>query len=374
MTSPAATEVGSTLPTVEIPAQRDPGALLFDGGIVHIDLTIEDDAWQALEADPRSWVPAHVAIQGFPDVDTAVRLKGNGSFQPIGEKPSWKLDLGRFVEDSEIDGLDELVLNNMVTDPSGMREHLAYEVYRHLGVPAPRTRHAELFVNGERKGTYLLLEDADGRFLSRWFDDNDGPFYEMFDVELTPAGVWQLDHDGGPDDRSVLMALAELLEDPDVLLSEEGAEYLDIDSFAAYFGTSGVIGQFDAYPYSFPGDDVFLYVNPETEKIHMLPHGGDETFSDPERPADFVFGMLAVRCLEDPVCEARFDAAVWAAVDALDDLSLTLEMDRLADELPVERMAHNAPYTWVEVETAREDVEAFIRDRRERIERMPGID
>jgi len=378
-TDTGSTDTGSdtdtpTGDTGEAP-EIDPGAVLFGGTVpLRVDLEMEEYALESLTAAPTAWVPASIEIEGFPNVSAAVRLKGNGSFQPISDKPSFKVDLDRYHEGNELDGLDDLVLNNMVTDPSGYREHIAYEVYRQMGIPAPRTRHVEVFVNKERRGTYLLLEDADGRFLSRWFEDNDGPLYEMFDVELTPAGVWQLDHDGGPDDRSVLMGLAEVLADPNTRLTVEGAQYLDIESFVAYFGASGVIGQFDAYPYSFPGDDIYLYVNPTTGLIHILPHGGDETFRDTDRPADYVFGLLAVRCLEDPVCEDRFDDAVWATLDRMDAMGIDEELNQLAIDVSAVHMAHFMDADVDGVRADREQLRAFVAGRRADVEGMPGID
>jgi len=369
----SSTSTTPELPT--IPWLEDPGARLFGSDRpVEVDIELTEDAVQSLRDLPREWVAATVSIEGFPPEEGAVRLKGNGSFQPIDDKASFKIDLSRPEADNAIDGLDDLVLNNMVSDPSMLRESTAYEVYRAAGIPAPRSRHAVVRVNGNRKGLYLLLEDVDGRFLNRWYEDGDGPLYEMFDVELTQDGVANLDHDGGPDDRTLLYALADVLADPNATVSGAGSALLDLDAFLTYFATSGAIGQFDAYPYSFPGDDIYLYVDPTTERIQLLPHGADETFQDTDRPIDYVFGLLAVRCLEDPICEERFDAAVWDALDLMDAMDLPAMMAERSATIEDRLKEHHDPAEWLDGADARSALHAFITERRAQVDAMPGID
>jgi hypothetical protein len=58
----------------------------------------------------------------------------------------FKIDFGQYVPDQRFDGLRRLTLNNMVQDRSMIREHVAYQAYAWLGVPAPRHGYAELWV------------------------------------------------------------------------------------------------------------------------------------------------------------------------------------------------------------------------------------
>lgn len=349
--------------------------LLETDAVRDLYLVIGHDELDSLAVAPDSWVPANVTIGDLEVVRIAVRLKGNGSFQPIDQKPSFKISADRYVEGQELDGLDDLALNNMVTDASFLRERLAYEAYREAGVPAPRSAHVRLVVNGEPYGLYLLMEGVDKRFLERWYDDGEGPLYEMFDVEFTPSAVWQFEHDGGPDDRSALVGLADVLADPQSRLSEDAAPFLDLDRFVAYFGASAVVGQFDAYPYSVPGDDVYLYVDPADGKIDFLPHGADESFTDAFRPADYVFGLLAIRCLEDPACDAAWNDAVWAAQTAIEDTSLVDSLDGWwSDISDVAQADPKVPWTLQESVTAYDAVRAFVDGRRARLEEMPGLE
>jgi hypothetical protein len=134
-------EVTATAQTRVLPLP-DPGVHLFDDTLVHtIRLTLDETAQQGLRDAPTAWVHGDIEIDGTAIADVGVRLKGRGSFQPLDNKPSLRIELDRWVEGQEYDGLDELVLNNMAVDPSRLRERLAYGVYRDLGVPAARAIH-----------------------------------------------------------------------------------------------------------------------------------------------------------------------------------------------------------------------------------------
>ena len=81
----------------------------------------------------------------FGPKQVEVKLKGHGSFRPLGEKAAFKV---KFAKTDRLLGLKSLTLNNMVQDPSMLHEALGYEVLRAAGVPAPRTGFAYVRVNG----------------------------------------------------------------------------------------------------------------------------------------------------------------------------------------------------------------------------------
>ena len=309
-----------TLPQLTATSSDSPetGTWLFqEQAARRVFLDLSDDARQRLRDEPREWVPAAFTVGDVHFDLVGVRLKGNGSFQPLDDKPSWKIDLDHYVPGQEVDGIDDLVLDNMSLDPTWLRARIAYQFYETMGLPAPRTTWVTLDEEG-RVMRMLLSEDKDKRFLSRFYDDPDGSLYELFDADLTPELVPYLDHDGGPDDLRPFLELAEILDDPTSRLSHDAGHLLDVEQFARYFAVSGVIGQFDAYPYSIPGDDIYWYVDPADGRIDTLPHGVDETMEDPLRPVDYTVGVLGEACLHDPVCEQWWADATWEALDELE--------------------------------------------------------
>jgi len=388
---------GSTGDTAEPEPGPQPGDELFaDEATKRFVLGLDDTARDILRATPDVWVPASLTVGSDSFALVGVRLKGNGSFQPFDDKPSWKVDLDHYVEGQEIDGLDDLVLDNMSLDATWMRAHLANELYSELGVPAPRSSWVTV-VEGDREMVVLLSEDKDGRFLNRWYEDGDGPLYELFDVDITTDQVPYLDHDGGPADLSAFFELAALLDQPDMRLSADAGHVLDVEQFAHYLAISSVVGQFDAYPYSVPGDDVYLYVDPTDGRIDILPHGVDETFTDRYRPVDFTVGRLGTACIADPVCEQWWAEGLWATLDHVQaEVLPRLRADhaRLVDAYGVEDCTAGIDSVQAEYDLsgavsdaallAIQDglsptcstvahVAAFVIDRRTQLEGMPGV-
>ena len=84
-------------------------------------------------------------------------------------KAAFKLKLAHTVKGQRFLGLKTLTLNNMVQDPSMVHELLAYEAFRAVGIPAPRTGYAFVRVNGADYGVYLNVETLDDVSLPRWF-------------------------------------------------------------------------------------------------------------------------------------------------------------------------------------------------------------
>lgn len=72
-------------------------------------------------------------------------------------------------------GLSKLVLNNSYADPTYMKEALSYDLMDYLGIPAPLCTYAEVTVNGEPFGLYLLLEAVEEEFAERSFGGGYGP-------------------------------------------------------------------------------------------------------------------------------------------------------------------------------------------------------
>ena len=68
--------------------------------------------------------------------------------------------------------------NNGWSDPTFIRETLAYELFEQMGIPTPRTSFVDLWVNDTHLGLYTMVEQVDKTFLSNHFDDNSGNLYK----------------------------------------------------------------------------------------------------------------------------------------------------------------------------------------------------
>ena len=87
-----------------------------------------------------------------------------------------------------------------------MHERLGYWLFREMGVPAPRSTHARVIVNGDYVGIFALTEELDGRFTRENFDDGTGNLYKE---------VWPFAVGGIPQTADTLIAGLETNEDED---------------------------------------------------------------------------------------------------------------------------------------------------------------
>jgi hypothetical protein len=221
----------------------------------------------------------------------------------------------------------------MDDDFSMMHERLAYLVARQLG-PASRANHTVLTVNGQHYGLYTNVEPVKHHMIARWFDDSQGPLFEATDVDFAAQYIDAFEHESGPDDRSALEGLAAALTNPnpDAAISAASA-HVDMDGFLDFWAMEAVVAQFDAFPYSNPGDDYFVYVDPATNKIWFIPWGMDETFYSGEYDVGQISSTLAATCMASPSCHQSFVDRVWDVFQMTEAMDLLGERTRVAAQI-----------------------------------------
>ena len=168
---------------------------LYDQQLLHtFELTISDDALAEIDGDPSKevYVEASLTFEGETITPIGVRYKGSigawvgcltgtNIFQPAGAKTCTKLSMKVKINWNDSSrtfwGVKKLQFHSMNLDPTQMHERLGYWLFREMGVPAPRATHARLNINGKYVGLYAFVEQIDGRFVNRVFDDGDGNLY-----------------------------------------------------------------------------------------------------------------------------------------------------------------------------------------------------
>ncbi len=355
-------------PPEPIPAAGDLTSQVYAyDAVPEYHLVVSQAASDALLADPDTYQPAQIILNGRSYGPIGVRLKGQNSFQPWNMKPSLRLSIDEYAPDARLFGLKDMTLNNMDNDLSMMHERLAYYVMRQAGVPASRANHARLYVNGQFYGLYTSLETVKKKMLAQWFTDVEGPLFEATDVDFVAADVPRYELENGPDDRSLLTGLAAALTNPsaDAAIADAG-QYIDLPAFWSFWAAEAVIGQFDAMPYSNPGDDYFLYADPTTHRLRPIPWGMDETFYASDYDPKTVSSVLARRCSESPSCFAGFTARVWEIVDWMETTNLDGERARVAAQIaPYVAIDQRKPYTTEQVTAYQLAMHWFIKERRD---------
>lgn len=195
---------------------------LFDQQALHtFEIDVEEDALAELDEDPAAedYVEGNLTFEGEQVGPIGVRYKGSiGSFlgctdgpnpfDPSGArictKLSIKLKINWDDSNAEFYGVRKVLLHSQNLDPTLMHERLGYWLFREMGVPAPRSTHARVMINGEYVGVFGLTEEIDGRFTRENFDDGSGNLYKE---------VWPFDATGNPHSDAYLLAGLETNED-----------------------------------------------------------------------------------------------------------------------------------------------------------------
>lgn len=341
----------------------------YAGGQVRdIYLRTTEAAVEALRSDPRTWVEAEFQWEGAWYGPVGLRIKGEQSYRSIDEKPSLKVKFSEYQDDGRFFGMRRLVFNNMISDDSMLRERLAYRVFREYGSPAPRANHVNVYLNDELYGLYANVENTDEELLQEWFADYEGSMWEIHDADFQPELTARFEIEEGEDDRTQIEGLTLAMQgaNPTVAMFD----YVEKDAWYRYFPVMAYIGNLDGYPFSEPGDDSHLYLDPSTGKFNFIPHGLDETFVDDASVEYVMHGVLATACVADEDgCRDEWRSSLQSAIDFAESLALEAAIDEIVAEIQPHIDADpKKEFTTAEIAAGQGYVRDFIRLRRADLE------
>ena len=287
-----------------------------------IDIQADAAKLHLLDTDRSVKVNCDVSIDGEKFKDASITEKGDiGSSSSLAEKPGFNVRFGK----DRPEGLKKLTLNNARQDVTFLHEHVAYELYRRAGLPAPRTAHGLVTLNGTPYGLFVLVEPKDTLYLARHFgkENDKGNLYEVDMVDfadgyLDPVHVSLKDADDDPTTfnpatRADLRALAEAVRAPEDQVVAAVTEQLDLNAFLTAYALDALIGHVDGP--MFNTNNYYLYKNPGTKRFVLLAHGIDQGFDvsfDPRQPPKLA---LAQRIRALPELEVRWRAELNRVMD-----------------------------------------------------------
>ena len=345
--------------TAAMPAGEHPVFALDRLHVVAIEVdashlaTLNDDRNQTR-------VPARVSYDGVVLPGSGIRKKGyNGSRRDLFDKTGFTVDFHEFAPAQRLHGLKKLTLNNSVQDASFLHEHLAYEVFRRAGLPAPLTAHALLTFNGMPFGLYVVKESVDGEFLDRNFGgkNDQGNLYEgpcCHDFVTNSEKIELKDEVSEMRSRQDLLELAQLIRDtPDAQWEVAVGARLDLDNLIASYAVDAVTDHFDDYFWN--GNNYYIYHHPGTGKFLMIPHGADRALWSLRDPLRAPGGQLGQRLRALPSLDQRFRLELRRVVTQAYDLpALHARIDRAAAVI----LAHppGDPRTTADFQSLRDNV------------------
>ena len=313
--------------------ENAPGAenALFSGEVLSFQLTLSPAAMASLAREPHDYVEGSLRFRSMELARVGVRFKGHRSLRKWSSKPAFKLDFDKYDKAQRLLGLRSLVLNNMVEDPTMAREAIGYEVFRTLGVPAPRTGYAELNINGQRFGLYALLEAPEAEFLARHFERSDGVLYEgEYGCDVLPDQVGELALERGDDpERKALRALGTAAQGPVLALISGERAMVDEHRFFAFLAAGAWLADFDGFRHA---HNYRLYFDPGRARWSFMPWGLDRVL-DRDMSVFDSHEHVAARCFADRACRLRYVQALHGALAKIDALALPAKLDRITTRI-----------------------------------------
>jgi spore coat protein CotH len=246
-----------------------PSDSLFNSNTVQrIDLRMHSADWAKLKENfqTNEYYPADVVFNGQTVRNTGIRSRGLGSRNQ--RKPGLRVDFDRYTSEQKFLGLKSFILDNLVQDPSTVKETVVMKFFARLGIPAPREAHVRLYVNNAYAGLYAVVESIDKTFLARTFGiveqdtQNDGYLFEFNYVDAwyfsdlgTNIESWKLRFDAktrenksdaekyGPIADTVRMANELPIEQFMTTLNE----HLNLRAFMRYAAAQNFVAQEDGF-------------------------------------------------------------------------------------------------------------------------------
>lgn len=226
-------------------------------------------------------------------------VSGKDVFNPSGIKTCTKLSMKVKINwkgrDEKFFKLKKLQFHSMNSDPSQMHERLGYWLFREMGVPAPRSVHAKLNINGQYVGVFALTEQIDNRFIKENYDDDKGNLYKEI-WPLNPGGVPYSDQEykdalkTNEDDNpsiDLIKNLGQGIADAGLSSAKDVVEqFLDIDEIMSYSAVDRTIRHDDGPFHWYCSDNecsnhnYYWYEEPNEEKLHLIAWDLDNAFAN----------------------------------------------------------------------------------------------
>ena len=171
-----------------VPFSANSQTFYNENTIQDIRIVFSQSNWDALldtaEATDTYISAQSVTINGAMYNNVGVKYKGNSSYNPNQAKNPFHIELDTYVVDQNYQGYTDVKLNNVIFDPTFVRETVSYSVLRKY-MHAPLSNYANVYVNGTLIGLYANVESVSKKFVNNHFGSNNNAFFDC----SPPAGA-----------------------------------------------------------------------------------------------------------------------------------------------------------------------------------------
>lgn len=246
------------------------------------ELTIHPEVWEALVwewengqanedqgKDPHPYHPLQEFRYGEVVInDAEIRLRGNPTWWNVDDKYQFQISFDENDDDGRFLGLRKLAFDAATYNRHMLRDRLALQIMRDMGVPAPCANNARLNINGEYYGIFTNVEKVDEEFVKRVFEDPSGDLWKRANWEL------KTNKKTSNKDRLNKLRKADTVE--------ELEDYLDVAQALQVFAAEAILPDSDGMWAG--GYNFYVYDDPKRDRFVMIPWDLDsvfEYFNDP---------------------------------------------------------------------------------------------
>jgi len=219
-----------------------------------------DSTYLDTQGDKEEYAQAEMSFEGTAHGAVGIRYKGSEYSLPrcfditgkICPKISYKVKFTEYDKNKRFYGMKKINLHAMAADNTKMHDMLAYELYREMGIHAPRTSYANVYINGNLVGLFLAVEDIDGRFTkSRWPDYGDGNLYkEKWPTSASTSHYTAgLETNNDPGDNTNVQRMVSyynaIQASNEQTFEQNLSSYMDFDHFLRYMAVDVAINNWD---------------------------------------------------------------------------------------------------------------------------------
>jgi spore coat protein CotH len=270
---------------------------LFDDTKLHdvwIRLSAADLQQLRARFQENTYYKAGIEWRGVTVADVGVRSRGGATRN--GTKPGLQLDFDRYKPGQQFLGLNGVVLDNNWHDQTMIHERVSMQLFRRMGLPAPREAHARVYLGEAREfgGLYTIVEDIDRAFLKRTFGEDEGHLFEYERVDDYHFG--ELGDDPAEyakrfepqthekdDPATVFGPLRDMVRvinstSPEALPAAI-APYLDLDRFLTFVAVTNYLSVWDSYIGELGMANFSLYRFKGTTRSEFIPWDYDNAFA-----------------------------------------------------------------------------------------------
>ena len=323
---------------------NDPAAILFDPLTVNsISLRMSSSDFESLKYPNVSWdnegdwrrttMNITVAGKAYGPYTVGVHLKGAwGSWRDVNGKAAFKVKMNAFVKGQTLFGVTKLTLNNMVQDPSYIHEFMTYRLMRSVGLPAPRTGYANVFLNGINYGLHLNVETVDKHMLARWGIGSERIYKGSLPnfPDMYPGNEWAFTLEAGTEanrqDLSYFLNINSLSGEE---WWEEISQATDMELLTRQWAVELYSGHWDGYLLN--RNNYFVNFD-ENGQALMLSWGVDQTWGG--APDYFSYPtLLPNKCMSSTSCTEMYYQSLAKVAATVQNLNLAYSASAVANAI-----------------------------------------